>query len=162
MAGYASPLPYSFHSDQLVLAEPGRALVRAYDRETTAPRGAQVRQAAREGHPGLGGQMERRPQAIHLDEIRGRNTRIARTTSAADQRSRTLGPRLLCDTAVRSGLTRPAASCGRDGVGTARVSQIEHGQVARAAIRGLAGYVEALGGELELVANFGEQRPIIG
>ena len=48
------------------------------------------------------------------------------------------------------------------GVSTARVSQIEHGQVDRAAIRGLAGYVEALGGELELVANFGEQRPVIG
>ena len=48
------------------------------------------------------------------------------------------------------------------GVSTARVSQIEHGQVGRAAIRGLAGYVEALGGELELVANFGEQRLIIG
>jgi transcriptional regulator with XRE-family HTH domain len=48
------------------------------------------------------------------------------------------------------------------GVTSARVSQIEHGQVDRAAIRGLAGYVEALGGHLELVANFGDERIVIG
>jgi DNA-binding XRE family transcriptional regulator len=48
------------------------------------------------------------------------------------------------------------------GVSKARVSQIEHGQVDRAAIRGLAGYVEALGGRLELVADFGDQRIVIG
>jgi predicted XRE-type DNA-binding protein len=48
------------------------------------------------------------------------------------------------------------------GVTTARVSQIEHGQVDRAAIRGLAGYVEALGGHLELIANFGDKRVVIG
>jgi DNA-binding XRE family transcriptional regulator len=48
------------------------------------------------------------------------------------------------------------------GVSKARVSQIEHGQVDRAAIRGLAGYVEALGGHLELVANFGDERLVIG
>jgi predicted XRE-type DNA-binding protein len=48
------------------------------------------------------------------------------------------------------------------GVTTARVSQIEHGQVERAAIRGLAGYVEALGGRLELIADFGDKRVVIG
>jgi DNA-binding XRE family transcriptional regulator len=48
------------------------------------------------------------------------------------------------------------------GVSKARVSQIEHGQADRAAIQGLAGYVAALGGRLELVANFGDERLIIG
>lgn len=48
------------------------------------------------------------------------------------------------------------------GVTAARVSQIEHGQVQRAVIWGLAGYVEALGGHLELVANFGDERIVIG
>jgi predicted XRE-type DNA-binding protein len=48
------------------------------------------------------------------------------------------------------------------GVTTSRVSQIEHGQAERAAIRGLARYVEALGGQLELVANFGDERLVIG
>jgi transcriptional regulator with XRE-family HTH domain len=47
------------------------------------------------------------------------------------------------------------------GVSKARVSQIEHGQCNRAAIRGLAGYVAALGGHLELVANFGDERIVI-
>src|SRR6266704_1015456 len=90
MAGKAPSVPYSFHADQLILAQPGRALVRAFDRETAAPRGPQVGQAAREGHPGLGGHMERGPQALHLDEICGRNPRITRATFAADQRSRTI------------------------------------------------------------------------
>jgi DNA-binding XRE family transcriptional regulator len=48
------------------------------------------------------------------------------------------------------------------GVSKARVSQIEHGQADRAAIQGLASYVSALGGQLELVANFGDERLIIG
>lgn len=48
------------------------------------------------------------------------------------------------------------------GVSKARVSQIEHGQADRAAIQGLASYVEALGGRLELVVNFGDERLIIG
>jgi transcriptional regulator with XRE-family HTH domain len=48
------------------------------------------------------------------------------------------------------------------GVSKARVSQIEHGQVDRAAIQGLASYVEALGGHLELVADFGDERLVIG
>ena len=48
------------------------------------------------------------------------------------------------------------------GVSKARVSQIEHGQADRAAIQGLASYVAALGGRLELVANFGDERLIIG
>jgi len=48
------------------------------------------------------------------------------------------------------------------GITKARVSQIEHGQVDRAAIRGLAGYVAALGGRLELVADFGDERIVIG
>jgi len=48
------------------------------------------------------------------------------------------------------------------GVSRARVSQIEHGQCDRAAIQGLAGYIAALGGELELVANFGDERLVIG
>src|SRR5882724_10570258 len=91
MAGQTPAVPCSFHADQLVLAEPGRALVRAIDRETPAPRRPQVGQAARKGHPRLGGHMERRPQTIHLDKICGRNPRITRATFAADQRSRTLG-----------------------------------------------------------------------
>lgn len=48
------------------------------------------------------------------------------------------------------------------GVTAARVSQVEHGQLDRAVIWRLAGYVEALGGHLELVAKFGDERIVIG
>jgi predicted XRE-type DNA-binding protein len=48
------------------------------------------------------------------------------------------------------------------GVTAARVSQIEHGQLDRAVIGGLAGYVEALGGHLELVVSIGDERIVIG
>jgi Helix-turn-helix domain len=48
------------------------------------------------------------------------------------------------------------------GVSTARVSQIEHGSPERAAVAGLASYVTALGGRLELVADFGDERLVIG
>lgn len=48
------------------------------------------------------------------------------------------------------------------GVSKARVSQIERGQTDKAAIQGLAGYVAALGGHLELVADFGDERLVIG
>ncbi len=41
------------------------------------------------------------------------------------------------------------------GVSIARVSQIEHGEVASFEV--IARYVEALGGRLELVADFGDQ-----
>ena len=41
------------------------------------------------------------------------------------------------------------------GVNVARVSQIEHGEVASFEV--IARYVEALGGRLELVANFGDR-----
>jgi len=48
------------------------------------------------------------------------------------------------------------------GITKARVSQIEHGQVDRAAIHGLADYVAALGGRLELIADFGDRRIVLG
>jgi transcriptional regulator with XRE-family HTH domain len=41
------------------------------------------------------------------------------------------------------------------GVSVARVSQIEHGEVTSS--RSIARYVEALGGRLDLVADFGDR-----
>lgn len=108
MAGKAPAVPCSFHADQLVLAEPGRAPVRAIDRETPARRRPQVGQAARKGYPGLGGHMERRPQTLHLDKVCGRNPRITRATFAADQRSRTL---VTCGTPLRLACTSAPPSC---------------------------------------------------
>jgi DNA-binding XRE family transcriptional regulator len=44
----------------------------------------------------------------------------------------------------------------RMGVSQARVSAIEHGRVGRSEVDTLAAYVEALGGKLRLVADFGD------
>ncbi|NLT56821.1 MAG: XRE family transcriptional regulator [Actinomycetales bacterium] len=44
------------------------------------------------------------------------------------------------------------------GVGQPRVSKIERGDPSRAEVATLRAYVEALGGELEISATFGEQR----
>jgi len=44
------------------------------------------------------------------------------------------------------------------GVGQSRVSKIESGDVASAELGTLRAYIEALGGEVEVVANFGDER----
>lgn len=49
----------------------------------------------------------------------------------------------------------------RMGVSQARVSAIEHGEVGRSEVDTLAAYVEALGGKLKLVADFGESTIVI-
>lgn len=46
----------------------------------------------------------------------------------------------------------------RLGVGQPRISQIERGDLNRAEVATLRAYVEALGGELEVSATFGERR----
>lgn len=44
------------------------------------------------------------------------------------------------------------------GVGQPRISQIERGDLSKAEVSTLRAYVEALGGKLEIMANFGDQR----
>jgi predicted XRE-type DNA-binding protein len=48
------------------------------------------------------------------------------------------------------------------GVTQTRVSQIERGSLNRSEVETLAAYVRALGGQLELVANFGDERLVLG
>jgi len=43
------------------------------------------------------------------------------------------------------------------GVAQSRVSRIEHGEIDRTEVSTLTSYVRALGGQLRLVADFGEQ-----
>lgn len=47
------------------------------------------------------------------------------------------------------------------GVGQRRVSKIEHGEVDRTEYGTLASYIEALGGRLTLVAEFGDQTIVV-
>jgi len=48
------------------------------------------------------------------------------------------------------------------GVSQARVSKIEHGQLASTEMGTLRSYVEALGGTLRVVADFGDQSVTVG
>jgi predicted XRE-type DNA-binding protein len=48
------------------------------------------------------------------------------------------------------------------GVTQARVSRIEKGQLERSEVDTLAAYVKALGGELKIVADFGDETYVLG
>jgi DNA-binding XRE family transcriptional regulator len=57
----------------------------------------------------------------------------------------------------RLGVTQ-AELAGRMGVSQGRVSAIEHAKPGATELRTLAAYVEALGGRLEIIVDFGDQR----
>lgn len=48
------------------------------------------------------------------------------------------------------------------GISQARVSRIEKGKLARSEVDTLAAYVEALGGKLKIVADFGDESYVLG
>lgn len=48
------------------------------------------------------------------------------------------------------------------GVTQARVSRIEKGQLERSEVETLAAYVQALGGKLKIVADFGDESFVLG
>jgi predicted transcriptional regulator len=50
----------------------------------------------------------------------------------------------------------------RLGVSQSRISRIERGELDRAEIATVRSYVEALGGEVEIVARFGDERITVG
>jgi DNA-binding XRE family transcriptional regulator len=63
----------------------------------------------------------------------------------------------LADMRRRLGVTQ-AEVAQRMGVTQGRVSAIEHAKPGATELRTLAAYVEALGGRLEIIADFGDQR----
>src|SRR5580692_10265213 len=54
--------------------------------------------------------------------------------------------------------TTQAEVAARMGITQGRVSAIEHAKPGTTELRTLAAYVEALGGRLEIIADFGDQR----
>ena len=70
------------------------------------------------------------------------------------------GARTLAEQRNRLGLTREQVA-ERMSVRPERVSAIEHAAAEAAEVRALAGYVEALGGRLEIVADFGGERVVL-
>jgi len=55
-----------------------------------------------------------------------------------------------------------SALAKRLGVSQSPISRIERGELDRAEIATVRGYVEALGGEVEVVARFGDERITVG
>ena len=49
----------------------------------------------------------------------------------------------------------------RIGVSQSRISRMEHGDIERAGLSTIRDYIEALGGEMEVLAKFGDERIVI-
>jgi DNA-binding XRE family transcriptional regulator len=47
-------------------------------------------------------------------------------------------------------------------VSQARISKMEHGELSRTELSTIRRYVEALGGRLEVIADFGDERLVLG
>lgn len=61
----------------------------------------------------------------------------------------------------KQGLTQKDVAAAMQ-VSQSRVSRIEHGNLDRSEVATLRAYVEALGGKLEIVADFGNTRLVVG
>jgi hypothetical protein len=91
MARGPSPLPHALHPHLLVVAQPGRAMVRANDRQTTTPRRAHLGLRAGKRHPRLDHHLEPEPQTVRLDQDRRRHPRTTRVISSSNSWRSTLG-----------------------------------------------------------------------
>ena len=78
LAAAASTLPSALHSDQRLLAEPGRTLVRRADQPQAPPISPPQRHRARSRCRSLDRRLEQRPQTLRLDQDRRRDPRNPR------------------------------------------------------------------------------------
>jgi DNA-binding XRE family transcriptional regulator len=90
------------------------------------------------------------PRDMIAQELTGRDVRD--TEVRGDQRAFRLA-----EMRRRLGITQ-AQVAARMGITQGRVSAIEHAKPGTTELRTLAAYVEALGGCLEIIADFGDQR----
>ena len=82
-------VPCSLHLDRVVLAQPGRTVVRLPHPATPPTQRPQEYPDPRTRHPNLGHRLEREPQTLHLDQNRRTDPRIPRTTNETNYRRRT-------------------------------------------------------------------------
>jgi hypothetical protein len=87
----------------------------------------------------------------------GQTDEVMRSAAALIAANR---PRLLAEQRTRLGLTQ-AQVARRMGVRQERVSAIERAEPGATEVRTLASYVEALGGRLDIVADFGRDRIVL-
>ncbi|MCF7550702.1 helix-turn-helix domain-containing protein [Pseudonocardia sp. WMMC193] len=100
--------------------------------------------------------------AARWSEIRDEHVAAAGEERVERQKERLLGQvraRRLAETRKRRGLTQRQVAEVM-GVTVGRVSQIENGELA--GIEVLDRYVRALGGDLQIVANFGDEQIKVG
>ena len=82
--GRPPPIPHAPHPDLLVLAQPGRTLVRATDRQETTPRRPPINSGPGERHSRLDHPLEPKPPTLCLDQDRRRNPRKTQLSDSAD------------------------------------------------------------------------------
>jgi DNA-binding XRE family transcriptional regulator len=108
-------------------------------------------------HPGEGPRRYDRASFAH-EFFPGEAAALAGESAGLVARAR---PRGLAELRGRSGLTQ-AELARRLGVRQERVSAIERGELSAAEVRTLAAYVTALGGRLDIAADFGTDRLTLG
>ncbi|MFC5993809.1 helix-turn-helix domain-containing protein [Pseudonocardia hispaniensis] len=99
---------------------------------------------------------------VRWSEIRGEHVAAAGEERVEQGKARLLGQvraHRLAETRKRRGLTQRQVAAAM-GVTVGRVSQIENGELA--GIDVLDRYVHALGGNLQIVANFGDEQIKVG
>src|SRR5262249_21801599 len=86
----ASAVPCALHSDRHLVDQPGGALVRDADRQTTAPRRSSQYSRLGDDDPALYRHHQRTPRAVRLEQDRGRDPRQRRPILPTNLQLRTL------------------------------------------------------------------------
>ena len=88
LAGQPSTLACPFHADRRLLAQPGRALLRAPDRKAAPARGPSLDRGTRTGDPKLYRHRQRQPKTVPMDQVRRRHPRNHQALLPEDTRNR--------------------------------------------------------------------------
>jgi len=84
------PVPPAFHTDVLLVDQPGRTVLRLRHHRPAPTLRPPIRPSPRNRHPQLGQSLERRPAPLHLDQVGRTDPRQPRPTSTTNYRRRTL------------------------------------------------------------------------
>lgn len=105
------------------------------------------------------------PNAISWDELRAQfeftDEEEADISRQAEEMLAQVRAHRLAELRKRKRVTQTEVAVEM-GITQARVSKIERGEISRSEVDTLASYVRALGGKLQLVANFGDEIYVIG
>ena len=141
----------------LIAVLDGREAVRDSHREALTLSADVLRQARKGQAPQASARGYDHPQSFLEEFYPGRADSIEAAAVALVAGNR---PRTLAEQRTRLGLAQ-AEVAQRMGVRQERVSAIERAEPDATEVRTLASYVEALGGRLEIVADFGGERVLL-